>query len=140
MTPRSAVAYEFEQVAVGVEEVHAIVIAPVDWPRTLDASFSQALARVFEIGAAHAEGVMPSAERMRNALVALFGRELRTLDLEQGEILGSTLEQRLVAEMGNDSQSQHLGIESLGLRELVNFNSKMVEPFKLHRVILLTLG
>jgi hypothetical protein len=130
----SAVAHDFEQVAVEIKEIHAIMIAPVDWRRTFDPGLREPLARSFEIVAAHLERMMAFAQRMRDAVVALLRRERRAFYLEQRQILRPTLEQRLIAQMGDDRQSQHFGIKMLGRCELVNFDPKMVELFKFHQL------
>ena len=78
----SAVAHDFEQVAVRIKEIHAVMIAPVDWSCTFDPGLREPLAGGLEIGTAHLESMMPFAQRMRDAVVPLLGRERRTFYLE----------------------------------------------------------
>src|SRR6266849_2980101 len=85
-----------------------------------------------EAGAAHAKRMVSFAERMRNQVLPFTGRQWRTWNLKQREILVATLQQHLVAEPRNDRQPEHLGVKSLGALQLRNFDSKMVEPIEFH--------
>ena len=58
------VAHDLEQIAVGVKEVEAVVIAPIDRMSGLHASLGQALPGCGEIRTAHAKRVMTPAQRM----------------------------------------------------------------------------
>ncbi len=90
------------------------MIAPVNRRRCLDAGLRKPFASGFEVSATYGKSMMRFAQRMGNTFVALLGAEWRAFDLEEGEILRSTLKKRLIAQVGDHAQPQHLGIEALG--------------------------
>ena len=102
------------------------MIAPIDGCRALDAGLRKIPACSFEIDAAHGKRMVAFGERMRNETAALLGRQGWASYLEQREILWSTLEQRLIPQMSNYGQPEHLGIKALGRGKLVNFDPEMV--------------
>ena len=67
----SAVAHNFEQVAVRIEEIDAIVVAPIDGLGRFHSGCHELIPRVKEILVAHAESVMTLTKRMSNPRRAL---------------------------------------------------------------------
>ena len=55
---------QLQQIAVRIEEVETIVVSPVNRPLVWDLGLRERCAGSLEIGSAHAEGVMPFAERL----------------------------------------------------------------------------
>jgi hypothetical protein len=52
--------------------------------------------------------------------------------MEKSEILIAALQQRLVTEMSDYRESEHLGIETFRARQFVDLDAEMVEPLELH--------
>jgi hypothetical protein len=124
---------DFQEIAVRIEEIHAIVIAPIDIPGAFDPSLREAITRRLEIRPADAKRMMPPAQRMPDALPPLARWKCLAWNVEQREVLIAALQQRLIAQMRNDAQTQHFCVKALGARQVRDLDSKMVEPFKLHR-------
>jgi hypothetical protein len=131
----SAIAHDFEQIAVEVQKIQAVMVAPIDCCRTFDTCLSEFLTRDFEIAAIHFERMMPFAQRVGDAIAALFRREWWSFHLEESKILRPALKQGLITQVGDNGQSQDFGIKALSGTEVVNFEPEMVEPFQLHQLI-----
>jgi len=128
----SSITDDLEQVAIQIEEVETVVIALIDRLCAFDAGAVKPMGRGEKVFAADAKRVVAAAERMRDDLRALGGSQLGPRDLEQRQVLPSTIHQNLIAEAGDDRKAEHLDIETLGAWKIANLDPKMVEPFKLH--------
>src|SRR5271168_3530567 len=129
---RSAVAHHLEQVAVGIEKVDAIVIAPIDSRGTLDPSRCQALARAGKIVRLDLERVMTAAERVRDDRLARSLVERRPRNLEKREVLAAAIEQHLIAETVNYSKAEDVCIEALREPKVRHFDTEMIQPLEFH--------
>src|SRR5581483_8884613 len=130
-----AVAHHLEQVAVGIEKVHAVVIAPVDRRRALDARRGEPRGRGGEVGAAYAECVMAAAKRMLNARAALGRGKRRARDTEERKVLPAAIEQHLVAQVPDDAEAEDLGVEALGAPKVGDLDAEMIQPLKFHHAV-----
>lgn len=129
---RVAIADELKQISVWIKEIHAIVIAPIDRRRSLDACRRKPFFGVREVIGADPERVMSAAQRIRDQRGARLRGQRGAGDFEQRKILSPALEQDLVAEMRGHLEAEHPGIEALGARQIGNFESKMIQPRKFH--------
>jgi len=133
---RLAVRDDFQQIAVGIEKIATIVIAPIDRLRGLSAGCPQALLGLREIFAAHPERMMPLTQRMGYPLLTRCRIEWRSRNPEEGQILIPALQQNLITETRYHRESEHLSIKTLRLREVADLNTKMIQPFEFHNVTL----
>jgi hypothetical protein len=69
-----AVCHDLEQVAVGIEKVEAVVVAPVDGLGRFDAGGCQTPRRGQKVRVVHAKGMVAAAERMRDSGTSLLRR------------------------------------------------------------------
>src|SRR5438445_5696544 len=100
-----AIANDFEQVAVGIEKISAVVIAPIDRRRNLHAGRGQAILRRREILVTDAKCMMSLTQWMSDALLSRGRIQLRTRYAKQREILITALHQNLIAEPRHDRDS-----------------------------------
>ncbi len=128
----STIAHEFEQVAVRIEKIATIVVAPIDYRRDLYTSSLKALGCFIKIRAIDLKGVMTLAERMLDTCPAFVKAQRQAGDFEEREILGAASHQNLIAKARRDAQSEHCRIKPFGASEFIYFEAKMVELFKLH--------
>ncbi len=97
----SSITDDLEQVSIQIEEVHAVVVAPIDRVGGLDAGVVQPVFRGKEIFAADAERMMTASEWMPDDLRAFGRAERRPRDLEQRKVLTAAIHQYLIAEAGH---------------------------------------
>jgi hypothetical protein len=108
------------------------MIAPVDRRGALYGSFLQTNASSDEIRATDAESMMAAAKWMLDAVAPLPGTHRFATDLEQREVLIAALQQCLMDEMRNHSESEHFCIKALGTRKVADLDTEMVETFEFH--------
>src|SRR5262249_36785382 len=123
-----AVTHQLEQVPVGIEEVEAIVIAPVDRRMIWDAALRekclgglQAVPSVLEAMMALAERVPPLLEIERPAI----GPE------EQRAGRLAAAHDDLVGQTHLDRHAEHVAIEALGAPEVGHVHAEVIEPLEL---------
>jgi hypothetical protein len=116
------------------------VIAPVDWLCDLNAGGCQCFCGGGEIIAAHAEGMMSLAERIRDPSAALVGSRRGTSDAEQSEVLISALKQDLITEAGNHRETENVGVEAFGGGEIGDVDAEVIEALQFHDSMICSLS
>src|SRR5208282_3424 len=128
----SAVTHHLQQIAVGIEEIDAVVIAPIDRRRALDPGRRQPLPSVGKIAPRHPERMMSAAERVRDYRLARGGAQPGPGHLEQRKVLAAAIEQNLIAKTVDDFKPEDTGIKALRPREVRHLDTKMIQPLKFH--------
>src|SRR3984957_7224853 len=85
----SAVAHHLEQIAIGIEKINTVVIAPVDLRGAFDSGPRETFARDGKIARLHLERMMTAAERVRDERFSRGVCPRRSLHLEPGEALAA---------------------------------------------------
>src|SRR5258708_32116475 len=82
----SAVAHHLEQIAIGIEKINTVVIAPVDRRGTFDSGRRKTFARNGKIARLHLERMMTAAERARDERFSRGDVQQRSLHLAQRKV------------------------------------------------------
>src|SRR3990170_8584027 len=123
-----AVADELEQIAVGVQEVETVVVAPVDGRVVGNAFGLERLKGAAEILGGDLEGVVALAERVFDLLEA--ARRAPGLEEERAAPVPVT-EQHLIGQAHPDAHAEEPGVEALGPLEVGDVHPEVIEALEL---------
>jgi hypothetical protein len=102
---------QFQEIAIGIEEVEAIMIPPVNRPLVPNPGLRKGRAGPLEIAAAHAKGMVSFAERLLDP--TRVGRR-EVFPLEEGKGRTGKIQDDLIAEAAGHLQTQEASVERLG--------------------------
>src|SRR5262249_8355143 len=108
----------------GIEEVQAVVVAPVDRRVVGNAALGEEAARAVELVPLDPEGVVALAERMLDE--RRIGRGAPAL-LEQGAVAVAVAEEPLVGQPHHHAHAEHLGVEALRAVEVGDVHAEVIE-------------
>ena len=118
---------QLQQIAIGVEEVQAIVIAPVNRPFVTNPGLREGRAGALEVGDTDPKRVMPLPERLIDpAQIGWW----EILPLEQGKGRAGQIEDNLITEAAGNLQAQQAGVKRLGGGEVAHLDPKVVKPLQ----------
>src|SRR5262245_36717367 len=120
-----AVADQLEEIAVWIQEVEALVIAPVDRGVVRDVAAGEQRRRGAVIVPRDLERVVALAERL-GGLLEPARRAIRLE--EQGAVALVVGEQDLVGEAHHDLHAQDFGVETLRTRQVGDVHAEVIEP------------
>src|SRR6185436_14915932 len=126
-----AVTDQLQQVAVGVQEVEALVVAPVDRGMVRNVALAKQALRVRVVFPRDLERMMTLAERVLDLVQA--ARRAVGLE-EQGAASLAVGQEHLVVQAHAHRHAEHARVEQLGAREIRDVDAEVIEPPDPHAV------
>src|SRR5262245_19571837 len=124
-----AVGDELEEIAVRIEEVETVVIAPVDWRVMGNPALGEEAPRHLEIVPGDLERVMALAERVRDQRrIDRGGAGLP----EQRAVAVAVAQQPLIVQPHLHAHPEHVGVEPLGAIEVRHVDAEVIEALHPH--------